>query len=96
MYTGPSNLSKTVLLEQLVFMSNEASTLLFELYKMLSNSKGVPSAEAVDKFLRQDVALSKDRVDSAAEKMLYYIASSRIDLIDLKEFYINLALRYRT
>ncbi len=95
MYTGPSNLSKTVLLEQLVFVSNEASTLLFELYKLLSNNNGAPSAEAVDKFLRQDVALSKDRVDSAVEKMLYYIASSRIDLIDHKEFYINLALRYK-
>ena len=94
MYAGASNLSKTALLEQLLFVASETAALASGLNRLM-NSGDIPSAEVLDKFLRQDIAMAKERVDNAVEKILYYIASARMELIDYKEFFINISLRYR-
>ena len=94
MYAGHTNLSNTALLEQLLFIASETSAAASGLNRLLSGG-ALPSPEVIDKFLRQDLAMAKDRIDDAVEKILYYIASARMELIDYKEFFINIALRFR-
>ena len=92
MLPGTSSLSKTSIIEQIIYIANEVGGLLNSLKKTLAKNGFSP--EALDKFLRQDVAITKSRIDMNVEKILDYLASARVDLIDNKELYIGIANRY--
>ena len=95
MLSGTGNISVVTLLEQLIFVAEEASNTLNRLVMIIPENGDFPKPEIVDKFLRQDVRIAKNKIDNTVEKILEYLASSRLDLVDKKEFYINIALRYR-
>ncbi|MCE4625252.1 MAG: DUF47 family protein [Desulfurococcales archaeon] len=95
MLSGTGNISIVTLLEQLIYIAEEASNALNRLVMIIPENGDFPEPEVVDKFLRQDVRIAKNKIDDTVEKILEYLASSRLELVDRKEFYINVALRYR-
>ncbi len=95
MLPGTSSLSKTAIIEQLVFVSGETSRTMSGLLRLFNEHIPIPEAPVLDKYLRQDIAVAKDRIDQTVERILEYISTARMDLVDHKEFYINIAQRYR-
>ncbi|MEB3765036.1 MAG: DUF47 family protein [Desulfurococcales archaeon] len=95
MYAGTGNLSKTTIIEQLIYISRELDGLVSQLLRYMPEEGGLPSQEVLDKLYRQDVAITKDKIDQAVSRLLEFIASGRMGLIDSKEFYISIAMGLR-
>jgi uncharacterized UPF0160 family protein len=95
MLPGTSSLSKTALIEQLIFIAGEVSSVSSTITRTFPESGALPETAVIDKMLRQDVKLAKSRVDSTVDKLLEYLAASRLELVDHKEFFINIAIRYK-
>ncbi|MEB3844442.1 MAG: hypothetical protein LRS48_02005 [Desulfurococcales archaeon] len=94
MYAGTGNLSKTTIIEQLIYMSRELDSLVSTILRTLGNEGSLPEPLVLDKIYRQDVQLSKGRIDQASARILEFIASGRMGLIDTKEFYISVTMRF--
>ncbi len=95
MYAGTGNISKTTIIEQLIYISRELDGLVSQLLRYMPEDGTLPSQEVLDKLYRQDVAISKDKIDQAVSRLLEFIASGRMGLIDSKEFYISIAMGLR-
>ena len=93
-YPDTGNLVKAAVGEQLVNMARELDVLVSRLHSLVGESGGAPSPEAIDKFFRQDLALTKDSVDRIVSRVLEYIASGRMNLLDSKDLIFQLLNLY--
>ncbi len=95
MFAGTGNLSRTTIVEHLIYISREIDSLVSEILRKMSEEGNIPDIETLDKLYRQDVAITKDRINQAVSRLLEFIASGRMGLIDSKEFYIGIAMGLR-
>ncbi len=95
MYTGAGNISREVVVEHLVNIARELEALIVSINSLIGEEK-LPYAEVLDKFLRQDVFSSKERIESNIAQLLLYIASGRIELVDSKELILRITEEFRS
>ncbi|MEB3846778.1 MAG: hypothetical protein GSR74_02240 [Desulfurococcales archaeon] len=95
MYTGAGNISREVVVEHLVNISRELESLIVAVNSLIGE-ENLPSTEYLDKFLRQDVFTSKERIESNIAQLLLYIASGRIELVDSKELILRITEELRS
>ncbi len=94
MFTGVGNISREVVVEHLVNIARELESLLVSVNALIGEGN-LPSAEYLDKFLRQDIYSSKERIESNIAQLLIYMASGRIELVDSKELILRVTEGFR-
>lgn len=93
MLPGTSSISNVSIIEQLIYIAGETSNLASSLLRLFADDQ-FPGEAVLDKFLRQDIALAKTRISDSVDRIVDYISSSRMDLIENREFYISVAIRF--
>ncbi len=96
MLPDSGSLAKAAILEQLVNVTREVDILVSRFYRILSESASLPPAEVIDKFFRQDVALAKNNIDRAINRIYEYMASGRLNLLDSRELLFSILEKYET
>ena len=94
MYAGSGNISREVVIEHLVNIARELESIIVAINNTFDSSS-LPRAEVVDKLFRQDLVMSKDRIEKSIAQLLLYIASGRIELVDSKELILRVTEGYR-
>jgi len=87
MYAASGNLSRTFIVEQLINIAREVDSGVATVARLLQGSE-FPEYQVVDKAFRQEVAMSKRNVEAYTSRLLEYIASGRIELVDNKDLVI--------
>ncbi len=95
MYAGTGNISREVIIEQLMNISREVDTLAVNVYNVFPE-QGLPELEVLDKLFRQDITMAKTKVEETIGKLLMYIASGRLELVDSKEIILSITSGYET
>ena len=88
MYAASGNLSRTFIAEQLINVAREVDNAVAVVSRLISGSK-LPEYQVVDKAFRQEVAMSKRSVETYSSRLLEYIASGRIELVDSKDLILG-------
>lgn len=94
MFAGSGSISREVVVEHLVNIARELEAIIVAVNNTFDQDS-LPRAEVVDKLFRQDLALSKERIERSVAQLLLYIASGRIELVDSKELILRLTEGYR-
>lgn len=94
MYAGTGSISREVVIEHLVNIARELESIIVAVNNTFGSSS-LPDAEVLDKLFRQDLVMSKDRIEKSIAQLLLYIASGRIELVDSKELILRVTEGYR-
>ncbi|WP_048816772.1 hypothetical protein [Caldisphaera lagunensis] len=84
------SLSKITLIEVLQNMAQDIQNVTAIL---LTNIRENSNVEYIEKFYRQELMSTKDKISRNKDRIFDYLASGRLELISYKEFYINTALQ---
>jgi len=91
-YRDTGNLVRAAIGEQLVNIAREVDAIASKLASLLSGEP--PSYDDVDKFFRQDMALARNNVDRMVRRILEYVASGRMNLVDSRDVLFDLLEEY--
>jgi uncharacterized protein Yka (UPF0111/DUF47 family) len=94
MYAGSGNISREVIIEHLVNIARELESITVNINGVFQK-ESLPSESIVDKMFRQDLVISKERIEKSIAQLLLYIASGRIELVDSKELILRITEGYR-
>lgn len=84
------SLSKVTLIEVLQNMAQDVQDVAATL---LTRFRENSNMEYIEKYYRQDLMSTKEKISRNKDRIFDYLASGRLELVSYKEFYINTALQ---
>ncbi len=91
MYTG-SSISAAAIIEHLLNMTRDVEDLVYIVKRMLSGESPA-RAEAIEKLYRQEILPYKTAIENMTSKLFEFLASGRLALVDMSEYYLNSAIQ---
>jgi len=88
MYAAGGSLSRTFIFEQFINIARRIDDGVAAVARLLSDGS-LPAYEVIDKMFRQVVVVTKNDVERSTGKLLEYLASGRIELVDNKDLVIE-------
>ncbi|MEB3780469.1 MAG: hypothetical protein GSR85_09635 [Desulfurococcales archaeon] len=91
MYTG-SSISAAAIVEHLLNMTRDVEDLVYTVKRVLNRETRV-RAETIEKLYRQEILPYKGTLENMTSKLFEFLASGRLTLVDMSEYYLNSAIQ---